>query len=83
MYECKTDLEDIGLERFYYLWTHNGYIVYHWNRVTKTLDKLSSKFFINLEDARACARDFINITDPKKQLMMKIHALQEELKTFT
>lgn len=82
MYECKTDLEDIDGERFYYLWTHRGYIVYHWDKNAKQLDKISSKFFININDAQAYAREYANINDVKVQLAMKIKALQDELEAL-
>ena len=79
MYECKTDLEDINGERFYYLWTHRGYIVYHWDKNTKQLDKISSKFFININDAQAHARTYMKLDDERERLTMKIKALQDEI----
>lgn len=80
MYECKTDLEDINGERFYYLWAHGSYIVYHWNRATKSLDRISSKIFININDARTYAREYSKIPDHKEQIALKIEALQEEIR---
>lgn len=82
MYEPKTDLEDIDGERFYYLWTHQGYTVYHWNKYAKQLDKISSKFFIRLEDARAHARAYIELDDERERLAMKIRALEDEINSL-
>lgn len=79
MYEPKTDLEDIDGERFYYLWTHQGYTVYHWNKYAKQLDKISSIFFIRLEDAQAQARAYMRLSDERERLAMKIRALQGEI----
>lgn len=79
MYEPKTDLQDIDGERFYYLWTHQGYTVFHWNKNTKQLDKISSIFFIKLEDAQAQARTYMKLSDERERLAMKIRALQDEI----
>ena len=80
MYEPKTDMEDIDGERFYYLWTHQGYIIFHWNKNTKQLDKISSIFFINIEDARAQARTYMGLDNERERLAMKIRALQDEIR---
>lgn len=78
-YEPKTDLEDINGERYYYLWTQGHYVVYHWDRVTQSLDQISSKFFINIEMARAYAREDAKIVDYKERLIARIQRLQQEL----
>ena len=78
-YDMKSDLEDINGERYYYLWTRGHYIVYHWDRVTQSLEQISRDFFINIEMARACAREDAEKVDYKERLIARIQRLQEEL----
>ena len=82
-YEAKTDLEDIGEERYYYLYVNRSYVVYHWDRFSSSLEQISSKFFIKLEDARAYARtharEIRNCTSYKEVLKARIARLQQEI----
>ncbi len=82
-YEPKTELEDIGEERYYYLHTYRGYIVYHWDRFTSSLEQISSNFFIKLDNAQACAREHArnmrNCTSYKERLKAQIASLQKEI----
>lgn len=82
-YESKTDLEDIDGERYYYLWTSSGYIVYHWDKDLKSLDQISSDFFINIDKARACAHAHVRGESVKlsykERLVARIARLQQEI----
>ena len=78
-YECKTDMEQINGEIYYYVWTGRGYIVYHWNRPLGEMDRISSNFFIKLENARACARDDAKNYNYKERLKAELRYLQDEL----
>lgn len=54
-YESKTCTEVINDQRFYFLWTSDGFQVFHWSTELASLGKISEKFFINIENARAYA----------------------------
>ena len=81
-YECKTCTEVINDETYYFLWTGQGYLVYHWCTVTKSLTKISSNFFIKLENARTCARNYLTETDFKARLKARIARLQRDLEAL-
>ena len=78
-YICKTCLEIIRGETFYFLWTGRGYRVYHWDSDKRSLDLLSSNFFIKLENARARAIAYAQSDSVTEKLRMKINALREEM----
>ena len=81
-YEAKSCTEVLNGETYYFLWTSQGFIAYHWDRETLSLAKISRNFFIKLENARAYALENSQPANYAARLKAHIAKLQGELEAL-